>query len=347
MYIKKIMVLVFMINMMLFSCFGKVYPITDMIEGKDMTLSFYVELKEEPFTGMKREDKILLGFISALVDKDVARINTFLALEDQIESNQDLSEYEYGKLKSVVKYLYNDYAMFCGKSNLNSPYHYVVRRNEKKLHIMVLNTPATAIVESSLDPFLNDKIKSVKIDLSKFATVEYGTNEVIKIHFRYLNEDDEITQDLKQTKDRLNRAYLKKDFDALAHLVSPGSLSRVLAGLMNNNPNPDLKSSLNEPFGAIDMGSVYIYLGLNKEKETIFMDKYAKYDGKYRLVNYHWFGGSIGEFLGSDEFKFFIRGKIIEKEKRRKKKKKSQSVIKEKVTTNSSLSKKTLSKKLS
>jgi hypothetical protein len=202
-----------------------------------------------------------------------------------------------------------------------------VRRNKKKLHITVSNTPVTSIAGSALDQFLDDKIKSVEVDLSKFDTIEYGTNEVIKIYFRYLNKDDGITQDLKKIRDRLNQAYLKKDFDALAHLVSPGSLSSILAGLMNDNPDPNLKVCSNEPFGAIDMGSVYIYLGQNKEKETIFMDKYVKYKGKYRLVNYHWFGGAISEFLGSDEFKSFIRGKIIGNKKRRGKRKSASPVM--------------------
>jgi len=318
--IKKIMVLVFMINMMLFSCFGKVYPITEMIEGKSMTLSFYIELKEENFIGIRGEEKVLLRYISALVNKDVERMNSLLASKLQIDSNQDLSGYKFGKFKGVVKYLYNDYAMFYVKSDLNT-YHYAIRRNDKNPHITVLNSPISLMVGSVLDRFLNDEIKSVKIDLSKFATVKYGTNEVIKIHFRYLDEDNEITQNLKETRDRLSQAYLKKDHDALAHLVSPKSLSRVLASLMNDNPDSNLKASSNEPLGVIDMGSVYIYLGRNEEDKTVFMDKYVKYDGKYCFVNHCCLAGAINIFLKSDEFNSFIRGKIIEKEKRRKKEK--------------------------
>lgn len=301
------------------TCLGEIYPVTYEVEGKTVQPKCYVEIQEDPFLENTARDRFLLDYFKALESKDAERINRFLEPDIQINTEdsfalKQLEEYQSSEIVDVIKYAFNGYDVYQAGNRTGGTYTFCMRQNDKDARLGFFpDYQTTSIITHAVMPFVLKKGGPDEVDCSSMTSIVLGSNDIAKVYFQFLDQDNPVTLKLKRAEDDLVDAYQSKDLDRLAQLTGKLSLEKMQLSLSGTLVLGGEIGSC-DPIGVIDMDPIYVYLG-RKNRETVVLRKYMKQGDHYVRVNYGYGGIGIDDFLESDAFAEFVKDKVACAEK--------------------------------
>ncbi len=305
------------------SVFGALLPIPCSIDGEEdiVNTNFVLEVKEVPFLGITGRDKIFVDYMAEVSRKDVLKANNYVCPEMRVFDESEieaLKKMNTGYLLGVLKYAYNGYDVYFGTTTEGGSFHLGLRQDEEHplLNPLMDSEKIRSITSVTLGHYFETNgTRLEQADIASMSNVAYGSNDVVKIHFTCKDDKSNEAVALENTTKRLHEAYVKKNLDELAELVTEISYKRLLVQIMNGGYDRTFDSSDIETLFVVDIDPIYLYVYKQSGGDIVGIRKYIKEGDRYLLFNYNIWTLTVEEFIESEEFISYIK-EYMEKEEK-------------------------------